>query len=388
MTRDGREIEIAITGLGAVTSLAAGAAETFAALCAGESGLKPLQHFDAQRFRARAAYEIAAGEGPEPAFRASALLVRAAAEALEAAGLAGAEPGSVPCFVGTGLGELRSVETWWLGGARPPSERLAFGPALHEALPAIGHVDVLTNACAASLFALASAVDAVRLGETERALVLGVDIISESMFGLLDRVQMTPPDRVRPFDRDRLGVLMGDGASAVVIEPLAAARARGAAVRGVVRGVGLSCDAKHETAPDPDGMERAIRAALAEAGASPDAIGFAMAHGTGTALNDKAEFAAIRGALGARTASLPITAIKSMTGHTSGASGLMGLIAALLALSERRLPPTLGFETFMNADEEVDLVRAPRAYSGAPRALVNAFGFGGVNASVVVEEAA
>jgi 3-oxoacyl-[acyl-carrier-protein] synthase II len=257
---------------------------------------------------------------------------------------------------------------------------------LHEAAPSIGHVSVITNACAASLFALSNGVDALGLGESKRVVVAGVDILTESMFGLLDRVQMTPPDRVRPFDRERLGVLMGDGAAAVVLEPLDAARNRGAYIFGQIRSVGLSCDAHHETAPDPRGMERAIRIALEQADLDAERIGFVMAHGTGTALNDKAEFAALASVFESRTRALPLTAIKSMTGHTSGASGLIGLITALMAFSEKRLPPTISYEAFMLEDQLADIVTQTRELSGPQYALVNAFGFGGVNASVVVEE--
>lgn len=376
---------IAVTGVGIVTSIGPTAAETFASLCAGRSGLKPLQRFAPSRFRARSAYEIEAERpGEDQQWRASALLSRAIAQALDASGASAAPNGSIPCFVGTGLGELRSVELWWRDGGRLDQERLGLGLTLREAAPSIGHVSVITNACAASLFALANGVDALQLREATRVIVGGVDILTESMFGLLDRVQMTPPDCVRPFDRERLGVLMGDGAAAVVLEPLEAARKRGADIFGVIRGVGLSCDAHHETAPDPRGMERAVRLALEQSDLGAERIGFVMAHGTGTALNDKAEFAALASVFGSRTETLPLTAIKSMTGHTSGASGLIGLIVALMSLSERRLPPTISHETFMLEDQSADIVTRTRKLPTSDCGLVNAFGFGGVNASVVV----
>ena len=378
-------IDVAVTGIGMVTSIGASAAATFAAMCAGQSGLKPLQRFDRTRFGAQAAYEIAQTEpGADRPLRASLLLTDAIGEAL-ASSASTSPPASLPCFIGTGLRELRSVELWWKGQAAISPERLHFGPVLRETFPSIGHVDTLTNACSASLFALASAVDAVRLGETDRAVVGGVDILTESMFGLLDRVQMTPPDCVRPFDRDRIGVLMGEGAAAIIVERLDAARARNATIHGVIKGVGLSCDAHHETAPNPPGMARAISTALEQAHVDPAAVGFIMAHGTGTSLNDKAEYAALETVFGSTLGTIPITGIKSMTGHTSGASGLVGLITAMLALANRRIPPTLGHRTPMDGAEAADIVTQTRHIGPTMRALVNAFGFGEVNACVVVE---
>jgi 3-oxoacyl-[acyl-carrier-protein] synthase II len=382
---DTEDDTIAVTGIGLVTSLGENATSTFEMLCAGRSGLKPLQHLDGTRFRAQSAYELSKGKSSSSGpWRASELLVKAVVEAVDSCGVQN-KPRTVPCFVGTGLGELRSVELWWSEGTSLIPDRLQFGPALREAVPAVGHVDTITNACSASLFALAIGADAVRLREAERVIVGGIDVLTESMFGLLDRVQITPPDRVRPFDRDRAGVLMGEGAAAVVIERRETARDRGATIYGALRGIGLSCDAHHETAPIAAGMERAIRTALTEAGSAPNTLGFIMAHGTGTLLNDKAEYAALQAVLGNALGTIPVTGIKSMTGHTSGASGLVGLITAMLALAEGRVPPTLGHETPMVEAEAADIITTARPTDDRIRALVNAFGFGGVNASVLVE---
>lgn len=382
-------MELSITGSAMVTSVGADKERSFEGLCAGLSGLKPLQSFPLHKFNVRQAYEIADRPGAKDRpLRASELLVQVVVAAVKEAGLdtGGTRWGMV---VGTGLRELRSLELFWTQGMPLSIEQLHFEDALNKALGSSVPVVTICNACAASNFALAIAEDFVADGVFDMVVVAGCDILTESMFGLLDRVNPLHPDRVRPFDRDRKGVLMGDGAAAVVVETAAHAKQRGAQVLATVRGVGTSCDAHHETAPDVSGIVRAIRNAHERSGVLPRDIDIVMAHGTGTGLNDRAEATALLQAMGADAGKPHLSAIKSMTGHTSGASGLIGVVTAIEALDSGVLPPTLGL---LHTMEEAGTLNILSQFSdpvlGGSLAQVNAFGFGGVNAVVIVERAA
>ncbi|MCX4803091.1 hypothetical protein OG594_15760 [Streptomyces sp. NBC_01214] len=197
----------------------------------------------------------------------------------------------------------------------------------------------------------------------------------------MERVHPEAPERVRPFDRDRTGVLMGDGAAAIVLRK----EHEGQQVHGLLRGVSVNCDAYHATAPSPAGIAQAMRQAHTMAGVRPDDVDLVMLHGTGTLLNDEAEAIALAEVLGTDAGHPLMTAIKSMTGHTSGGSGLLNLVIGLRALDEGRVPPTVGL------DHPVDEAEGFRFVTGAPgeqhmRTMqLNAFGFGGINAVAIVE---
>ena len=373
-----------VTGMGAVTSRGEGVPEVFGALCRGESGLAPLRGFAPDRFRAASAYEIddrtAVGPTGERPGRATDWLCRAVAEATAAAGL-GEDLGDVPVLIGTGLRELRSAELGWRDGTGVDPERLHFGTALRERFGA-ADTHTFSNACSASLYALALAADLLADEAADTVVVAGVDTITESMFGLLDRVHPEPVDAVRPFDRNRRGVLMGDGAAAVVLQ-----RPDVAAVppQARLRGVGINCDAFHVTAPDQEGIAGAVRTAHDRAGVVPADIDLLMVHGTGTLLNDEAEATAL-GKVFAGVPTPPVTtAIKSMTGHTSGGSGLLSLVVAARALATGEVPGTVGLDDPVEEAAWMRFVRRTTRYPGLRLAQVDAFGFGGVNAVAVIE---
>ncbi|GAA1344273.1 beta-ketoacyl synthase N-terminal-like domain-containing protein [Saccharothrix algeriensis] len=373
-----------VTGTGAVCSVGRGTDAVFEALCSGTTGLNPLRSFEHDKFRVTRAYEVDDRDGgADVPGRATAWLLDAIAEALADAGL-GEDLSKVPVLVGTGLRELRSVELWWAREDAGPGEpdRLHFGTALRERF---GATDTYTfsNACSASLYALALATDLLTVGGAETVVVAGVDGITTSMHGLLDRVHPEPPEAVRPFDRERKGVLMGEGAAAVVlrkpdgVDPTAA--------KAVLRAVGLSCDAFHVTAPDPAGIAASVRQAHARAGIKPEDVDLVMLHGTGTLLNDEAEAAAVAEVFGEHAGAPVMTAVKSMTGHTSGGSGLLGLVLATRALAEGRVPPTVGLVDPVPEAADFRFARAGDPVAELSVAQVDAFGFGGVNAVAVIE---
>lgn len=373
-----RTTGVRVAGVGAVTSVGDDVRSTFDALVAGRDGLTPLRALDATRYRTTAAYEVAdRPAGDDVPGRAGALLVAAVREALADAGLPSAA--GVPVLVGTGLRELRSLELAWAGRCELEPDDLHFGRVLQRE---VGAEDVHTfaNACSASLYAAGLGVDLLALGH-ETVVVAGVDVLTSSMFGLLDRVHVDPPDRLRPFDAQRRGVLMGEGAAAVVLT-----RADGGAdgTPGVrLRTVALGCDAYHATAPDPAGVERTIRDAHRDAGVAPEDVDVVYAHGTGTLLNDDAEATALARVFAGTDPY--VVSVKGATGHTSGGSGLLSLVLAARTLLTGELPGVTGLR---EPSVLADGLRLPRAAVRLARprvAQVDAFGFGGLNAVAVLD---
>jgi 3-oxoacyl-[acyl-carrier-protein] synthase II len=375
---------IAITGAGLITSIGTSRRQCFEAFVRGTSGLKPLVHLDPGPFRIHGAYELAEsfdGESPEK-HRASHLLARAVAEAVAEARLA---PGArrVVALIGTGLGELRSLELWYADGHGLRLSDLHFGQTVRAVLGCACPVFTISNACSASSFALGLAADLLELGEADVAVVGGCDTITASMFGFLDLGSPNGVPRVEPFDRKRQGVLLGEGAASVVLERAGETRE---APLAVVRGVGMGCDAVHPTALDREGILAAMRDAHQRAGTRPEEVDLMVVHGTGTLLNDHVEALALRELLGAAVGRVPVTALKSMIGHTSGASGLVGVVAALETMRQHLIPPTINHIEPMPEAEELDVVTHARP-AHVRLAQVNAFGFGGVNAVVLIERA-
>jgi 3-oxoacyl-[acyl-carrier-protein] synthase II len=370
-------VDPVITGTGLVSSLGDSVNAAFDAFCRGETGRHPLRVFDPGRYRTVHAYEIDdRPAGTDRPGRASQWLAAAVEQALTEAGLPREVLASdrVAVIVGTGLAEQRSLELWRTAGSPVDPAVLHLGAGLGSPRPV-----TLVNACAAGLFALAAGADLLALGEADTVVVAASDSIAESMFGLLDRMNSQPPTEVRPFDADRRGVILGEGAAAVVLERPAVAAGRGAPTLAVLRGVATSCDAHHETAPLREGMAGTFRDAHDRARLDPDQIDLVLAHGTGTALNDPTEALAMRDAFGPAVGRPLVTALKSLIGHTSGASGLMGLVVGVAALRTGLIPPTRHHTTPI---PEVEGFRIVRSAIRAPlrTCQVNAFGFGGVNA--------
>ena len=206
------------------------------------------------------------------------------------------------------------------------------------------------------------------------------------MFGLLGRANPVIPEALRPFEKNRKGVIMGEGAAAVVLERQSHADARNAAPIVKVRGVGMSCDAYHETAPDIDGIKNAILDAHKRSNCSIDDIDLIMAHGTGTIANDMVEAQVLADLFESRTGNVAVSAIKSMTGHTSGASGLVGVVIAMEAMRTGKVPPTLGLEDVIESASCLNFVKDEPLEVEIRTAQINAFGFGGVNAVAILEQ--
>ncbi|MFJ8788303.1 beta-ketoacyl synthase N-terminal-like domain-containing protein [Streptomyces sp. NPDC102462] len=376
-----------VTGRGAVASVGADVEEIFGALIAGRSGLGPLRGYDREKFRAQVAYEIddRPAPGVDVPLRATRWLERAVAQAAADAGL-GDDLSEVPVLVGTTLRELRSVELSWRDGIPFDAADLHFGTMLRRRFGA-ADTHTVANACSASLYTLALGADLLDLDAADTVVVAGVDTITESTYGLLDRCYPEAPDRVRPFDRERRGMLQGEGAVAVVLRREADGPGPGSRVHARVRGVAVNCDAYHPSAPDAKSITAAVQEAHRRAGVRPADIDLVMLHGTGTPLNDEAESSALGTVFAGLALSPYMTAIKSMTGHTAGASGLHSLVAAVDVMRTGTVPPTVYLDDPVAAVAGFRLVRGGAVRPEEPLRLaqIDSFGFGGLNAVAVVE---
>lgn len=370
-----------ITGMGAVAAIGDSPESIFDALCAGRSGLSELRVFDTSRYRAHQAYEIddRAEPGVDEPLRATRWLRTAVEHATKDAGLDSLE--GVPILVGTTLQEQRSAELWWRHGMEFSPSWMHFGTSLRSSH---GSTQSFTfaNACAAALYALGLATDMIELGQADTVVVAGTDSIGESAFGTLDRVQNKVPDALRPFDTSHRGMLMGEGAVAVVLRRTGSGTGR---VHCRLRAVSMNCDAHHATAPDPEGISRVVRDAHRRAGVSPRDIDLVLLHGSGTPRNDSTEADVLTGIFADAGDGPLMTAIKSMTGHTLGGSGLLSLAMAALALQRGLVPPVLGLADPIEEAAGLRLVQGGAVAADLSIAQVDAFGFGGINAAAIVE---
>lgn len=368
------QIGVRVVGRGAITPVGTGIQESFENLLAGQSGLTEVPESHASQFNSKYCYQIPGGLESSERGRAGRWVCEAIEQALAEAGLEGL-PDNVPVIIGTGLGEARTAELAWLDREAVGGEALTINAAVRDRFGAT-EVNTISNACAASLYATAMALDLLNSGAVEQVVVAGVDLISASMFGLLDRVHPVASERVAPFDRDRAGVLMGEGAVAVVLS-------RVATQGPLIHAVALGCDAAHVTAPDAASIEECMRHAHSEAKVESTQIGLVLAHGTGTVLNDRTEAVAMS-AIWSGLTSPPVAALKGATGHMSGASGLFSLLIAASCLERGLVPPILYLQNPDEAATGLDLVSAPRVLRGQSIAQVNAFGFGGLNAVAII----
>ncbi|MDF3140985.1 MULTISPECIES: beta-ketoacyl synthase N-terminal-like domain-containing protein [unclassified Streptomyces] len=374
-----------ITGMAAVANIGASPQEIFAALCAGQESRKPLKAFDRDKYRAAYAYEIddrpeGGGDIPRRATRWLTTVVR---QAVADAGL-GEDLSQVPVLVGTTMREQRSLELWWRDDADVALEDLHFGTALNAAFGA-ATTYTFANACSATLYALGMATDMIDLGLADTVVVVGTDAATESGFGTLDRVQNDIPDALRPFDATHKGMLMGEGAAAVVVQR---AGTGSMPAHARVRGVSMNCDAHHAAAPDPDGITRAVLDAYRRAGVRAQDIDLVMLHGSGTPRNDATESGVLRRIFDGAGPGPRMTAIKAMTGHTLGGSGLLSLLMAVLAMKKGTVPPVLGLTDPIPEAMGLDLVQGSPVSGDLAIAQIDAFGFGGINAVAIVEAAA
>jgi 3-oxoacyl-[acyl-carrier-protein] synthase II len=397
---------VVITGVGAVTPLGLGARTMFSRWAAGEVGI-------AEGEAACSWFDPVDALGAKQARRTdrfAQFALVASDEALADAGWSenGSsdsvyDPARVGCVIGTGIGGIGTIEAQQdVLRDRGPGRVSPLAVPLLMSNAAAGCVAMrhslrgqsygVTSACAAGAHAIGAATRMIACGDADAVVAGGAEaaLTGLARAGFAAMGATSDEGVSRPFDARRDGFVMGEGAGVLVLEEASAASARGARVLGEVLGYGATSDAYHLTAPDPSGVgaAEAIRLALADAGVAPGELSYVNAHGTSTPLNDRSETAALKAALGDAALSLPVSSLKSSIGHLLGAAGAVEAIATVLALRERLVPPTLGFE---EREDGLDLDYVPGAArvmspsnGSPPVGMSNSFGFGGHNAVLVL----
>lgn len=399
---------IVITGLGCVTSLGIGKDAFWRNLIAGESGISRSTTFDTSSYECHNAGEIKnfiardfiskkrlVGMG-----RASQMAVAASSLALEDAGfdLKDFDGTHTGVCIGTTMGEPQVMEDQDLLSLSK-TDAIDYDVISSLAYPA----NVISNnvayrfhcradnmvfstACASGNYAISRAADLIRNGRAQMMLAGGSDALSRIAFTGFHRLLAMAPEKCQPFDLNRKGMMVGEGAGILLLETLESAQSRGAVIYGEVAGYGLSCDAHHMTQPDLDGVSKAMEKAIKNACASVEDVDYICAHGTGTKENDRTESGAIKKVCGAHTSNVFVSSIKSMLGHTMGAASAIEALACCLTLQKGVIPPTINYET-PDPDCDCNLVTNKAQQQAVKLILNNAQAFGGNNCCLVLKHA-
>jgi 3-oxoacyl-[acyl-carrier-protein] synthase II len=406
---------VVVTGVGLVTPVGVGTEETWQALLDGRSGIATITHFDASSYATRFAGEV---KGFDPVRWMSARDVRASMSdpfiqyAVAAGAMAMADSGLVldgesaeraGCYVGSGMGGVATIESTHRALlAKGP--RHAFSPFFVPQIAinlAAGQLSIRfgakgpcysqVSACSSGAHSVGDAFRAIKWGEADVMICGGSEAVVTPLgvggFGAMRALSTrndAPAIACRPFDLDRDGFVLAEGAGILVLEEREQAKRRGARIYAECKGYAANADAHHITAPPPkgEGAQRCMRAALADAKLAATDIDYLNAHGTSTKMNDATETLAIKKVFGDHARKLMISSTKSMTGHLIGAAGVVESAFCVLAVSRGQIPPTINYTT---PDPECDLDYVPNTAREAPvrNALTNSFGFGGTNACLV-----
>jgi 3-oxoacyl-[acyl-carrier-protein] synthase II len=392
-----------VTGVGVVSSIGLGRGAFFQALASGVSGISPVTSFDAAPLGREKAGEVKNFDARDHLTQGEQRRMgRCSAMALAAARMAIADADLKPAqlagprtavVLGTTMGEAQILaeldHEWILRGQKAVSRAMIsrYGSTLlpihvARALGARGMVLTLPAACAAGNYAIGFASDLIRAGRADIVVTGAAELLQELQFSGFVRLAAMAPERCQPFDLNRQGLLLGEGAGLLIVESEAHATRRGARLQAEVRSHGLSCDAYHITRPHPDatGSIGAMRGAIERSGITPDDVDFINAHGTGTHHNDLAEAKVVREVFGGRR--VPVSSMKSMLGHCMGAASALEAIGCIFTLETGLYPPTIGYET---PDPACDVeVVANVARSGKSDVVVNnSLAFGGYNSVTV-----
>ncbi len=410
---------VVITGIGLITPLGIGREETWSALLAGKSGAGPITLFDATDHATKIACEVKDWNSQVLRWldkreikhqdRFLQFGIAASMMAMEDAGFAdhkvpAGEEDRWGVYVGSGLGGITTIEATH-DSMRAKKPRYGVSPyfvtdIIINMVP--GAVTIRTgargpnfshvSACSTGAHSIGEAMRTIRHGYADAMIAGGAEatITALSVGGFNAARAMStrneePQRASRPFEKDRDGFVMGEGAGVLVLEEYTHAVARGARIYGELRGYAANSDAHHITAPAPEGIgaQRCMRAALEDARLAPEAVGYINAHGTSTEFNDRNETAAIKAVFGEHARKLAVSSTKSMTGHTLGAAGAIEAAITAMAVQRGMLPPTINYD---HPDPECDLDYVPNAAREQRVAvgLSNSFGFGGTNAAVII----
>ena len=404
---------IVVTGLGCISPLGNNVSDTWSSLLAGKSGAGPITRFDATKYKTRFAAEV---KGFDPVAllgardahkfdRYAQLAIAAGQEALTQSGLTidDSNRDRVGILVGTGIGGISTfMENVDVLRERGPERVSPFLVPMMIADSAAGLLAIRTgargpnmaiaSACATGTNVIGEALEMIRRGAADvmlagssEAAIVELTIAGLNVMTALSTRNDAPEKASRPFDKNRDGFMMGEGAGMIVLESLEHAQQRGAKILCELKGYGTSDDAYHISAPDVNGAGAAIsmKHAIDDAGLKTTDIDYINAHGTSTILNDKSETAAIKTVFGEHAYKVPVSSTKSMTGHLLGASGSVEAVICVKVLQENILPPTINYET---PDPDCDLDYVPNtARPAKPKHVMsNSFGFGGHNATLIM----
>jgi len=392
---------VAVTGIGVICALGRTADEFVCALRGGRSGIGPIRSCDCATLRFRNGAEIA-GYDYHPYFddkradfidRFAQFAVIAAREAVNDAGIQWTaelrESSAIitgSCVGGQATEDVGFYNVYKLGQTRvhpltiPKTMSNAGASHISMEMGITGPAYTISTACSSASHAIGQAFWMVRSGMAPLAITGGSE--APFSFGILkawEALRVVSPDTCRPFSKDRSGMILGEGGAMLVLEPLEAARARGARIHAEIVGFGMSSDACHITQPSADGAARAMRSAICDARLMPEAIGYINAHGTGTTANDLTETSAIRTVFGPHAGRLAVSSTKSMHGHALGAAGALEAMAAIVALRDGFFPPTANYNE-PDPDCDLDVVPNTPRPTQVEYALSNSFAFGGLNA--------
>ena len=406
---------VVITGMGCITPLGNDADSLWDAILAGRSGVGPITHYDPSEFKTQFAAEVKGFDGAtlfgsreaRRMDRFAQFAVAASMQAVTDAHLTidDSNRDRTGVVIGTGIGGLGTLfEQMQVYSERGPARVSPFLVPMMIPDTGAGMVAIqlglrgpnmaVVTACATGTNAIGEAAEMIRRGKADVMLAGGAEasIVPIAMAGLnvmtaLSTNNEDPQGASRPFDLNRDGFVMGEGAAVLVLESLESAQARGAAILAEVLGYAATNDAYHITAPAENGAGAALcmRVALEDAGLGTNDIDYINAHGTSTQINDKSETAAIKTVFGEQAYNIPISSTKSMTGHMLGASGAVEALICVKTIREGVLPPTINYET---PDPECDLDYVPNAArpTRMRRVMSNSFGFGGHNAVIILGE--
>jgi 3-oxoacyl-[acyl-carrier-protein] synthase II len=375
---------VVVTGIGIVSPIGFGPEEFWNSLMCGRSGASEVTSFDTSALKTKFGCEIKNFE-PEKCIGSFARQIgRSSQFALIASNMAlsdskfktrNFEPERVGVVLGSSVSDF------------PENRCNSIATLVSRAFNLGGPVSATLAACAAGNYAIAQAFDAIHSGRADAMLAGGVDSFSKRAFLGFSRLRLVAPDACRPFDKNRKGILLGEGGAVLFLESLESAQARNARIYAEILGYGLSCDAHHIVAPHPEGegASLAMKRALKKARLQPNQVNYISAHGNGTPSNDKAETAAIKNVFGDHAHHLAISSAKALTGHCLAAAGSMGAVASVLAIERAVAPPTWNYET-PDPDCDLDYVPNEPKRKSIDVVLNNSYAFGGNNACVVLSK--
>lgn len=400
---------VVVTGLGAVTGFGWNVEALWRGLRSGRTAIGSFNRFDNSAYRTHVAAQVDLAQEPAQAGEtrrrlslADRFAVAAAREAAAQAGLDAAALTHTGVYFGSSTGGMLESELFFaallatLRGGRHPSVGLLSsqqyngpGDAVARALTVGGPAQTISAACASGAMAIGDALRALRRGEIEAAIAGGSDSLCRLTYGGFNSLRSVDEHPCRPFRLERTGLSIGEGAAALVLEPLERAQTRGARALAVAVGEAATCDAHHMTAPHPEGAGAAdaMRRALADAALTPTDIDFINAHGTGTPLNDVAEQAAILAVFGTRAAEIPVTSTKALVGHLLGSAGALEAVATILCLHAGEVHPMPDTGTPDPALQLRLVLGNPLRPERMRHALSTSLAFGGANAALVFSRA-